>query len=75
MWWSRQGGSLNILAFTLVPCCLNELTQLENEISRGRCPSIQSLGPCLLAGSSGCILPLLTLKTLIGGPEVFATII
>lgn len=33
MWWSRQGGSLNILAFTLVPCCLNELTQLEDEFS------------------------------------------
>lgn len=75
MWWSRQVGNLNSLAFTLLPCCLNELTQLKTEIFGGCCPSIQSLGTCLLTGSSGCILLLLTLKSLIGGPEVSATII
>lgn len=75
MWWSRQGGSLKSLAFRLLPCCLNELTQLKTELFRGFCPSIQSLGPCLLAGSSGCILLLLTLQSLTGGPEVPASII
>lgn len=53
MWWSRQVGNLNSLAFTLLPCCLNELTQLKAEIFGGCCPSIQSLGTCLIAGSSG----------------------
>lgn len=75
MWWIMQGGSLNSPAFAPLLCCLNELTQLKTDIFRGSCPSTLSLGPCLLPAGSGCILLLLTLKTLTGEREVSATII
>lgn len=50
---SEQVGKLNGLAFTVLPCCLNELNQSNTEFFRGcwsYMSSIQSLGTCLLPG-------------------------